>query len=517
MPKRESGTLTSVNPRTGETVARVEPSSAADVDEAVELARDAQPEWARLSPRARAAMLGEVRHRIHDKTDEIVATVAAETGKPEVEALAHEVLVSIALLQSIEILAPKVLRTKQSRVISRPVLQQLLAMSTHKTEWRPFGVVGAITPWNYPITNCFLAFASALAAGNTVVVKPSEATPACGDLVRDLLTPLPPGVATVIQGGPSIGAALVDAPCDKISFIGSTATARTVCATAAKHLTPVVLELGGKDAAIVCRDADVDVASSGIVWGGFFNAGQTCCSIERVYVVESIADEVIEQLLKKLEIVGRSEVGPLSHMSQFRIVKQQIDDAVKKGARLWQRTQPSGTFSTWITPAILEEVDSTMSVFSDETFGPVITVSRVHDETEAVRRANEEAPNLTASIWTQSSERAREIAGRVRAGNISINQHAESTASAHGSWGGMGESGFGRLTGEAGIREFTVSTYVQKSWSQTKRVPWFPYDDPTIATLRGAATMLGASSRRERLRGGAEALRNARRAVRNKL
>jgi acyl-CoA reductase-like NAD-dependent aldehyde dehydrogenase len=488
---KSSQSLKSINPQTGEVRGEIPAIAPAEVADVVAQARKVAPEWAAISPEGRARIMREVRFRIYDLMDEIVDTVAEETGKPRAEALAHEVVPPMIMTAYLERLAPKVLRPKRVG----PLIGPIMGISS-RMEWRPFGVVGCITPWNFPIQNSFLAFASPLFAGNVVVIKPSEVTPASGELLRKILEPLPSGVATIIQGGGDVGAALVDAPCDKISFIGSPRTGRLICAAAAKHLTPVVMELGGKDAAVVTKDVDVDLATSGILWGAFANAGQICASIERAYVVDSVADEFQDQLLKKLETVKQGEdLGSLTFKPQLDIVSKQIDDAVKKGAHVLAGGSNTGkknsNGSLWYSATVLTDVDEDMSVLHDETFGPVLTVIRVRDEDEAVRRANEDGVNLTASVWTKDKETRERISSQLRAGTVTANMHVEGAAAPWAAWGGVGDSGFGRVNGEAGLREFSVPVHVARASLPMKRAVWYPYDSASDGIFRGTAQFLG--------------------------
>ncbi|MGH2819029.1 MAG: aldehyde dehydrogenase family protein, partial [Actinomycetota bacterium] len=232
--------LKSFNPRTGDRVGEVRAVSPGEVGDAVAAARKMAPDWASIEPRGRARVLEEVRHRIDARLEDIVETVALECGKPRAEALAHDVLPTVLALRYLERLAPRALRPER---VGRAIGAVFGLSST--IDWRPHGVVGCISPWNYPFFLAFLGMAPALFAGNVVVLKPSEVTPQVGERIREVLEPLPPGVATVIQGGGEVGAALVDAPCDKLSFIGSPATGRKIAEAAARHLTPVVMELGG--------------------------------------------------------------------------------------------------------------------------------------------------------------------------------------------------------------------------------------------------------------------------------
>ena len=497
--KRSSGPapLTRFNPARGEVIGEIQSTDPREVANVVAQTRKVAPEWAAIAPEGRARIMREVRYRIYDRLDEIVETVATECGKPRLEALTHDAMPTALQLLYFERVAAKVLAPERAGRLLGP-----LVGSSSRIEWRPFGVVGAITPWNYPVMNCFLAFSSALFAGNTVVIKPSEVTPGVGELIRDLLEPLPPGVATVIQGGGDVGGALVDAPCDKISFIGSPATGRRICEAAAKHLTPVVMELGGRDASVVCADADLDYASSGVLWGSFYNAGQTCCSIERTYVVDSVADEFTDKLLTKLAQVRQvegGELGPLTFGRQFEIVERHVNDAVAKGARLLAggpdagRTNENG--SLWYAPTVIEGVTEEMDVIKEETFGPVVSLIRVRDEDEAVRRANEEGVNLTASVWTRNPKRAERIASQLRAGTVTVNDHGDTAGAPWTPWGGVGESGFGRLNGKLGLREFVVPVHVATNTStRMKKLWWYPYDEATTATFRAATRVLTSSS-----------------------
>jgi acyl-CoA reductase-like NAD-dependent aldehyde dehydrogenase len=492
--------LKSFNPRTGETIREIPAVSPSEVKDYVEQARKVAPEWGAIDPEGRVRILRNIRTNMKAKADEIVEVVSAETGKPKAEALAHEVLAPMLQLAYLEHLAPKVLKTKRVAPVIGPILGYKARM-----EFRPFGVVGCITPWNFPIANSFLAIASPLFAGNSIVVKPSEVTPGCGEMLREILDPLPSGVATVIQGGGDVGAALVDAPCDKISFIGSPVTGRKICEAASKHLTPVVMELGGKDAAIICSDADVDLTSSGIVWGAFANAGQICASIERAYVVDSIADEFQEKLLAKLARLEQGEdIGSLTFPRQLDIVSKQVDDAVKKGATVLAggsgvgKKNEKGTL--WYAPTVITDVTDDMTVVKDETFGPILTIVRVRDEEEALQRANNDGVNLTASVWTKDSKKRERLVHGLRAGSITHNMHIETATGAWGTWGGVGDSGFGRLNGELGILEFTVPTHVSyPAMPKMKRSFWYPYDQGSEHLTRSMIDFLGSKEAPKKL------------------
>jgi acyl-CoA reductase-like NAD-dependent aldehyde dehydrogenase len=468
-------------------------------------------------------MLKAVRHRIFDQMDETIRTVASENGKPRAEALTHDVVPTVLTLAYLGRIAPKSLRTRE---VGR-IIGTLAAGLRSELQWHPFGVVGCISPWNYPLLLSFMSLTPALLAGNTVVLKPSEFTPGVGELIKDLLEPLPAGVATVVQGGGEVGAALVDAPCDKICFIGSGPTGRKVAEAAAKHLTPVVMELGGQDSAIVCADADLDFAASGLLWGAFLNAGQTCAAIERAYVVDAVADAFEERLLEKLGAlrVGETDgdIGPLTVPRQWDVVKRHVEDAVAKGAKVLaggpDRATQRSDGSLWYPPTVIEGRSEDMAIFREETFGPLLPIIRVRDEEEAVRRANEDGYNLTASVWTRDRRRGHEIASRIAAGNVTVNENGAVPAGLPWiPWGGIAESGYGRLHGELGIREFAAPRVIsRKSTGRMKSIWWFGYDEATTTTLRAAAELLSAPTLDAKAQAARALGKNALKALRGKL
>jgi succinate-semialdehyde dehydrogenase/glutarate-semialdehyde dehydrogenase len=514
--RAKAQSLRSFDPRTGSVLEEIPANAPDDVREAVARARAAQPAWAALSVRERAAALGEVRLEIGRRMDDLIDTIHRENGKPRAEAVSHDVLPTVFTIAYLERVAPRALRPQPAGRLIAP----LLGLSS-RIEWRPFGVVGCISPWNYPLLLSFMGLVPALLAGNTVVLKPSEMTPATGERIREVLTVLPSNVATVVLGGGDVGAALVDAPCDKLCFIGSTATGRRIAAAAAEHLTPTVMELGGQDAAIVCEDADLDVASSGVLWGSLLNAGQTCCAIERAYVSERIADEFERRLVDKAGRLRRGEdVGPLTVQRQFDVVRRHVDDAVAQGATTLAggdaRSDSDDGF--WFDPTILEGRTEDMALYGEETFGPVLPIVRVTDDDEAVRRANQEGFNLTASVWSSSRDRAERIASRLVAGTVTINDHALTAGTPWGMWGGVGQSGYGRLHGKLGLREFAVPVHVARNLlPRMKRPWWFPYDLDTTDGLRAAAELLTAPSPDAAARAGRRMLASLGRAVRAKI
>jgi acyl-CoA reductase-like NAD-dependent aldehyde dehydrogenase len=515
MSKIAERSLQSFDPSTGKVVGHVPAASPEEVREAVARARKVQPEWAALRVHDRARALAEVRFEIGRRMDDILDTVALENGKPRAEALAHDVLPTLLTIAYLERIAPAALKPGRVGRVIGPVLGV-----KSRIEWRPFGVVGCISPWNYPFLLSFMSLVPALLAGNAVVLKPSEMTPGVGERIREVLEPLPPGLATVVQGAADVGAALVDAPCDKICFIGSGATGRRIAEAAAKYLTPLVMELGGQDAAIVCEDADLDVASSGVLFGAFLNAGQTCCAIERVYVAEVVADEFERRLVEKArKLRPGKDVGPVTLPRQLDTVSRHVDDAMAKGAKLLAGgPAPRDGDGLWYRPTVIEGRTEDMALFAEETFGPVLPIVRVRDEDEAVRRAREEGFNFTASVWTRDKRRAERVAAALVAGTITINDHAVTAGAPWGLWGGVGESGYGRLHGKLGLREFAVSVHVAANlMPKLKRSWWYPYDEVTTKGLRAFTDLLSTSSPAAKARAGVSTAVNLGRAIRRKL
>jgi acyl-CoA reductase-like NAD-dependent aldehyde dehydrogenase len=456
MPPR--ATLAARNPATGETFAQVPVSTPEEVLQArLELARSA-PEWAARSARERARVLRQFQGLLLERLDEITAVLTRDTGKSRQDALI-EVFMTVDFLNLYCHRAPGWLRP-------RPVPRGLYLFKRYWVEHRPYGVVAVIAPWNLPFALSLPAALGALVAGNAVLIKPSEITPATGAIIADLFGAVPElsPYVRVVHGGPQVGAALVQSQPDYIFLTGSTSTGKAVLAAAAEHLIPVACELGGKDPLIVLEDADVAAAARWAVWGAFFNTGQTCMAVERVYPVEAVYDEFVRQAVARTEElrVGYSEalespyyLGPLTSERQLEIVERQLADAVARGARVLTGGRREGQF---FEPTVLVDVDHSMLVMRDETFGPLLPIMKVRDEAEAVRAANDCALGLGASVWSRDHERARRVADRIQTGSVLINDTIAHFAVTNLPFGGVKESGFGRTHGREGVLQFTQAT-----------------------------------------------------------
>ncbi|HWO23458.1 MAG TPA: aldehyde dehydrogenase family protein [Kofleriaceae bacterium] len=442
--------LTSYSPATGEILGTVPIHTQAEVDAAVARARVAAESWSQRSFSARGEELAAFRKAIAAHADELAELLRRENGKPELEALV-EVMMALGHIQHAAACA-------EAAMAPRRVSAGLLANFRATISYHPLGVVGVIGPWNYPVFTPMGSIAYALAAGNAVVWKPSELTPLIAVKVAEIAakTFALPDLLQVVTGAGATGAALARAAVDKIAFTGSAATGKRVMMAAAERLTPVLLELGGKDPMIVAEDADVEKAAEACVYGALTNAGQACISVERVYVADALHDQFVDEVVKQvraLKIGGDDgHLGAMTSPAQVAIVRDHLEDAIAKGAKVLTGG-PDAISGSYIQPTVLTGVDHQMKVMRDETFGPVIPIQRVASVDEAVRLANDTSYGLGSSVF--AGKAARRIAGLLRAGMTSINSVMSFAGIPSLPFGGIGDSGFGRIHGDEGIREFT--------------------------------------------------------------
>jgi succinate-semialdehyde dehydrogenase/glutarate-semialdehyde dehydrogenase len=477
-----AGRRAAIDPSTGRAFAETSLLDAAQAGEALDAARAAFPAWRALSFAERSRHLLRLRDVLLGRADALAELIAREQGKPVAEAHLVELFPSLETLKHLAQHAEDVLRDEE---VPGEVL--LLAHKQNRLVYEPYGVVLLITPWNYPFSISLTGAAAALAAGNTVVLKPAPATTLIGLELGALAAEagLPAGVLNVAATDDAVAERLVEDPrVAKIVFTGSVATGKKVAAAAAKNLTPVVLELGGKDPAIVLKDADLERAAAGIVWGAFVNAGQTCASVERVYVEREIADALTERIVaetRKLRVgdpkAADTDVGPLTLERQRRLVDEHVQDALARGARaLTGGARPEGE-GFFYPPTVLAGVDQQMRVMREETFGPVLPIMAVADAEEALRLANDSEFGLTASIWTGDPEKARRLRGRLQAGVVTVNDCVYSYGEPTAPWGGYKHSGLGRTHGAAGLREMAQVKYVAEEMSRGRALWWFPYGE----------------------------------------
>jgi succinate-semialdehyde dehydrogenase/glutarate-semialdehyde dehydrogenase len=507
-----NSTIVSTNPATGEVLAELACASPSGVQGAVLRAKQAQPAWEATPVRQRVAVLRRFQRLLSEQRDQVADLICREAGKPAVEALTTEVLV---ILDAAEFC----IRNAHDFLREEPLPHGNLAMKTKRGKLlrEPFGAIGIISPWNYPFSIAATETLGALVTGNAVVLKPSEFTPLIGlELQRMLLAAgLNPDLMQVVIGEGPAGAALIDAPIDKLIFTGSVATGKRVAEAAARKLLPVVLELGGKDPMIVLDDADLEIASSGALWGAFMNAGQTCLSVERCYVHRSLYEKFLETCSNKIAklrvgngIGSEVEIGPLIHERQLRIVDEHVRDAVLHGARLLQggkRLTELGP--NFYAPTLLADVTRDMRIIREETFGPVLPVAPFDTDDEAVRLANDSDFGLAASVWTTNRRRGEAMAKRIKAGTVMIDDVISCFGIAEAPHGGFKLSGIGRTHGKMGLAEMVQVKYVDTDLLPgMAKVWWFGYGEKFRQQMDGFVDLLFARSWGKKLKG---ALRSA--------
>jgi acyl-CoA reductase-like NAD-dependent aldehyde dehydrogenase len=467
VPFVADGTLVSTNPATGAEAGRFPVATAADVAAAVARAREASAWWAALGFAGRRERLLRWRAVLTHRLPEIAKLAHAESGKPPAEAIVE----TGSAIEHVDWAARNARRVLRPRRVRARVA---LAEHANHLEYRPYGVVGVIGPWNYPVLTPVGSIAYALAAGNAVVFKPSEYTPAVGQWLADTFAEVVPErpVFQVVHGLGEVGAALCRSGVGKIAFTGSTATAKKVMAACAETLTPVLLEAGGKDAMIVDDDANLDAAVAACVWGGMTNAGQTCIGIERVYVVDRIYDDFLARLVERAGrlTVGAdvdpdggagdgADIGPITMPAQVDVIRRHIADALDRGGRAalggLDAVQPP-----YVRPTILVDVPEDSLAVREETFGPTLVVNRVPDVDEALRRANAVPYGLGGAVFGR--RRAMAVARRMRSGMTSVNSVLTFVGASPLPFGGVGDSGFGRIHGDDGLREFGVAKAITR-------------------------------------------------------
>jgi acyl-CoA reductase-like NAD-dependent aldehyde dehydrogenase len=450
-PRSGIDTLETRNPATGEVLGTVPVLGPAEVDAAVSRAKQAAEVWSELEHGQRREHLLRWRRELARRADDIADLIHKENGKPRMDALL-EVFMSLSHLTFAATHAEKALRP-------RTVSPGLMANFRATIGYYPIGVVGVIGPWNYPVFTPMGSIGYALAAGNAVVFKPSELTPLCGRVFEETVSaaiPIP-NLVQIVTGDGRTGAALARADVGKLAFTGSAATGKKVMAAAAERLTPVVMELGGKDALIVAEDADIERAAESAVFGALTNAGQACISVERAYVVDSVYDRFVSEVVKQTGKVKTgagddAHIGAITRPEQIEIIRDHLKDALDKGA-----TAVVGGADTihgsFIEPTVLVDVSPDMKIMRDETFGPVLPIVRVRDTDEAVRKANDSTYGLGSAVFGRAG--VRKLADRVKAGSTAINSVLAFAGIPSLPFGGIGESGFGRIHGEEGLREFS--------------------------------------------------------------
>ena len=444
-------TFDSLSPATDEVVGTYPVHTAEEVGAAVERARAAARWWDGLGFAGRAERLQRWKGVLTRRLPQLCQVVRDETGKPIADAQLESVL-------AIEHIAWAAKNARKVLGKHRRSSGLLMANQAATVEYLPLGVVGVIGPWNYPVFTPLGSIAYALAAGNAVVFKPSEYTPGVGKWLVDAFAEIVPEqpVLQLVTGFGETGAALVGSGVDKIAFTGSAATGKKIMAAAANTLTPVVIEAGGKDALLVDTDADLEAAADATVWGAFSNSGQTCIGVERVYVHERVADEFVARVVEKAKNVRAgsdedAQYGPITMPSQLSVIRRHIEDALKRGGKAVVGGVES-VGDRYVQPTVLVDVPEDSEAVREETFGPTVTIAKVRDMDEAIEKANATKYGLGSTVFSRA--RGAELASRLRAGMTSVNAPLSFAGIASLPFGGVGDSGFGRIHGPEGLREF---------------------------------------------------------------
>jgi acyl-CoA reductase-like NAD-dependent aldehyde dehydrogenase len=500
-------TVASVNPATGEVLRELECASESEVHGAVERAKLAQVEWSEIGVRKRVEVLRQFQQKLVAHKHEIALAITREAGKPIAEALTTEVLVVLDAARFLVQNAYRLLR-------DGPVPHGSLAakLKTGRLRREPYGVIGIISPWNYPFSIPATEALAALVAGNSVVLKPSEFTSLVALELQSLLhaAGVPSNVFQVAVGDGATGAALLHSQIDKLVFTGSVSTGKRIASDAAARLLPLVLELGGKDPMLVLDDADIDVASSAAVWGAFLNAGQTCLSVERCYVHRSLHKAFTRACVEKAKklAIGSglepgTDVGPMIHERQLQIVESHVEDAKARGAKVLAggcRLPELGR--NFYVPTVLAGVTHEMRIMREETFGPVLPVMAFDSDDQAIQLANDSEYGLAASVWTRDRARGERLARRIQAGTVMVNDLVSCFGISEAPHGGVKSSGIGRTHGPFGLEEMVRMKYVDVDrMPGMKKVWWYGYGDRFTLRMEDFIDFQFARNLADRLRG----------------
>nr|WP_259462795.1 aldehyde dehydrogenase family protein [Caldibacillus debilis] len=471
--------LVAVNPATGERIEEIEETDIGKVQTFYENSRRAFSRWSGLSLDERLGYFRRLKKVMAEAMDEIAKTVSLDTGKVPTDALVSDVMPTI---ESIEFVLKHVKKSLSPQKVKTPLL---LFGKTSCVEYMPRGVVLVISPWNYPLQLAMVPAVSALAGGNTVILKPSEVTPLVGKLIESLFqrAGFPEHVLQVAHGGKEVGSAFVNGKPDYIFFTGSVKTGKIIQKAAAEHLIPTTLELGGKDPFIVFADANLERAAKGAVWAAFTNCGQVCMSAERIFVEKSVFPEFVERLKEETRslVLGQGEdadIGSMTFPGQKEIVREHVLDALARGAKLETGEHPDRWTedSLFVKPMVMTNVPLDAKIMKEETFGPVLPVVPFETEEEAVKLANDTEYGLNASVWSNDLERARRVAAKLVSGAVVINDAVISVANPHLPFGGAKNSGIGRYHGKDGLRIFCHEKALVIDRGRLKReVQWYPY------------------------------------------
>jgi acyl-CoA reductase-like NAD-dependent aldehyde dehydrogenase len=492
------------NPATLEKITELAIASPADVAAAIGRARRAQATWRTKTFVERATLLYRFRDLLIDEQERLADILTSESGKPRSEVYGNELFYLCDVIGFWAANAAKFLKAEKIR-------PHLFMFKTKKviSEYHPIGVVGIISPWNFPLVLTAGDAIPALMAGNAVVIKPSELTPLTALFAAEVAqrAGLPENLLQVVIGAVETGEALID-HVDMISFTGSVEVGRQVMRRAADRLIPVSLELGGKDPVIVLKDADLERAANACVWGALVNSGQVCTSIERVYVEEPVYQAFVDKVVEKVKVLRQGasndevDLGSMTSEEQFKKVSSQVAEAVAHGAKALTGGGANPKFSGWYyEPTVLVDVNHEMAIATEETFGPVIPIMKVRDVEEAIRLANDSSYGLDACIFTRDKQRALQLAERLHAGTVCINDGLVNYIIPDTPMGGVKDSGFSRRHGPEGIRKYCYQkTLVIDRFGLKSDFPWFPASEKKTMQMRRLISLLWRSGWKNKFR-----------------
>jgi acyl-CoA reductase-like NAD-dependent aldehyde dehydrogenase len=487
------------DPATGEVIGKSKLTEPDEIKSIIAKAKEAQKKWAEYDIKQRSKILLKVRDILTAQADEVAGIISRDNGKTKVDAFAAEVLPAVMAISYYCKNAKSFLKDKKIKAGNI-----FLANKRSKIIHVPYGVVGIISPWNYPFTIPFSEIVMGLLAGNSVILKTASETQLVGLKLKELFESvgLPENVFNYINmPGKAAGDSLLDNRIDKLFFTGSVPVGKYLMERASKNLTPLVLELGGNDPMIVCEDADPYRAAMGALWGGFQNAGQSCAGIERIYVHEKIYDEFLGILKDKITNLTlgygsdyNSQMGCITTEKQMAVINSHIKDALDKGAKVFARSaMPANKeLKNFIPASVMVDVNHEMLLMKEETFGPVVGVMKFRNYEEAIALANDSYLGLTASVWSRNTAQAERVGRRLQAGAVTVNDHLMSHGLAETPWGGFKLSGLGRTHGEIGFDEMSQKqVLVKESFFFMKRnLWWHPYNEKLYKGLNGLICLL---------------------------
>jgi acyl-CoA reductase-like NAD-dependent aldehyde dehydrogenase len=480
-----SETIESINPATLEPLGEICLASSEECLRAVEAAKSAFLGWRDVSIKEKKNIFRKAKKILLQRSKDVARLITEEKGSPLPESFSAEVM---GILEAFDYYIHTLHRSL------KPLkMKHYMSLFYHKRgsfHFQPLGVTLIISPWNFPFFLPACDVLSALAAGNTIILRPSTSTPLTGLMVGEIFMEagLPPGVLNVVNCKTSLAEELILNPdVRSIMFTGSVATGKRIMELASRNIGSLVLELGGKDPMIVLKDADLERASRGAVWGAFMNCGQSCGSVERLYVDQEIAEEFSQRVLdhtKKIKVGNPLDpgvdMGPLANSSQLRTVQEHIQDAKEKGAQiLWGGEKINPLPGYFLQPTVLTKVNHSMKIMQEETFGPTLPIMTFTDPEEAVSLANDSIYGLTASVWTKNRKMASWIANKIETGTVTVNDHMSSAIEPAALWGGVKQSGIGRAHGPFGLQDLTNIKFVSLDFSKKRTLMWwYPYNTP---------------------------------------